>query len=89
MSQIVGTIRQRGQLTIPDKVRENRQWVSDGSAVVIDNSDPQKIIIQPYSKKKDIDWEEFWEDIRRVRASKGEYKGGLSKFIAWDRQTRR
>lgn len=89
MTQLVSTIRQRGQLTIPDRVRESRRWASDGSPVIIDYSDPEKIILQPYSKKKEIDWDEFWQDIKRIRSYKGEYKGSLSKFIAWDRQTRR
>lgn len=89
MSYVVSTIRQRGQLTIPDRVRESRKWASDGSAVLIDDTDPQKIIIHPYSEKKEVDWEKLMRDLERIRSYKGKYKGSLSKFVAKDRETRR
>ena len=89
MNQVISTIRQRGQLTIPDRVREKYKWVAPGLPVSIDSSNPNKIVIEPYSASKKVSWDEFWEDIKRIRSHKGEYKGSLSKFIEWDRQTRR
>ena len=89
MSQLISTVRQRWQLTIPDRVREKYEWITPGSPVSINTTDPNKIVIEPYSVNKITNWEVFWEDIKRIRSYKGEYKGSLSKFIAWDRQTRR
>ena len=89
MPQSISTIRQRGQLTIPNRVREKYKWVSPGSPVTIDTSDPGKIVIEPYSESKRVDWEKLWRDIKRIRSYKGEAGGNLSAFIAKDRENRR
>lgn len=92
MSNIyTGVIRDRGQLTIPDKIRESHDWASPNSIVSIISDKYDEIIIQPHvsNVRKEIDWEKLWIDIQRVRSYKGRGGGNLSKFIAEDRQTRR
>lgn len=92
MSDIyISVIRDRGQLTIPDKIRESLDWVSPNSVVTIISDKSDEIIIKPHDSdvKKEIDWDKLWIDIQRVRSYKGKGGGNLSKFIAEDRQTRR
>ena len=83
-------IRDRGQLTIPDKVRESHDWVRSNSIVTILNKSDE-IVIKPYNAntKREIDWDKLWRDIQRVRSYRGKGGGNLSKFIVEDRQTRR
>ena len=78
-------IRQRGQLTIPDQVREMLVWLRPGSVVGLE-IDEEEIKIKPYtkSKAKGYDWDKIWAGIRLCRSFKGK-RGNLSKFIAEDR----
>lgn len=78
----ISIIRQRGQLTIPDSIRQSINWVTPLSAVSISVVKPDEIVIRPHQTK--LDWDKIWEGIRRARAIKGE-RGNLSKFIAEDR----
>lgn len=88
--QTIGIIRQRGQLTIPDKIRGVLSWLTPSSTVTITSQKPDEIIIRPISVNKNaIDWNELWQDIQRVRSYKGKGGGNLSGFIAEDRQYRR
>lgn len=87
-TQVVAIIRQRGQLTIPDEIRELRPWATPSSVVAITSEKPDEIIIKPHSfQKKQLDWEKLWKQMRRVRAFKGKGRGNLSEFIAKDRET--
>lgn len=88
--QTVGIVRQRGQLTIPDKIRETFRWLTPSSMVTITSQKPDEIVIKPITaSKKTVDWDELWRNIQRVRSYRGKGGGNLSKFIAKDRQTRR
>lgn len=86
--QIVSTIRQRNQLTIPSRAVERHPWAQSGSAVTINITEKQ-IIVEPYAAKKEYDWDKIWAGIKRARSYKGKNKISLSKFIAKDRETRR
>jgi len=88
-SQIVSVIRQRGQLTIPDSIRENVDWISAGSVVTVAQMKPDTIVIHPYKQAKVTDWDDLWKKIELARSFKGKYKGSLSKFIQQDRESRR
>lgn len=77
-------VRQRGQITIPDKIREKYPWANPNNVVTIDAAPDNKIIIEPLKEKKNIDWDALWMQLERVRAYKGR-RGNLSKFIAEDR----
>ena len=81
-------IRQRGQLTLPDAIREKISWLAPGSVVTI-NTETNKVVLSPYSARKTVDWDKLWKDLKRVRAFRGKGRGNLSAFIDEDRQTRR
>ncbi|OGD96014.1 hypothetical protein A3F02_03435 [Candidatus Curtissbacteria bacterium RIFCSPHIGHO2_12_FULL_38_9b] len=83
--RIQGTaiIRDRGQLTIPEKVRKVQTWISPASVVTITSENPDEIVIRPYSSKN-VDWDKLWKMIRKSRSIKGK-RGNLSEFIARDR----
>ena len=87
--QSTTTIRQRGQLTIPDPIRKDVDWTTVGSIVTVAVEKPDKIIISPYSPVKKLNWNKLWRDIERVRSYKGKGGGNLSRFIAEDRESRR
>lgn len=85
-TQVTAIIRDRGQLTIPDSIRELRSWATTNSVVTVISEKPDEIVIKPHDfQKKEVDWDKLWKLIERSRAIKG--KGGnLSGFIAKDRQ---
>lgn len=87
--QTTGIIRQRGQITLPDDIRENVYWATAGSVVTIATTKLDEIVIRPYAPKEEVNWVKLWQDIRRVRSYKGRGRGNLSAFVAEDRQTRR
>jgi len=85
MTQVTAIIRQRGQLTIPDFIRETLNWISPGSVVSIVQTANNELVIKPHAEEKKVDWDKLWRNIQLARSYKGKYKGSLSKFIAEDR----
>ncbi len=85
----VSIIRDRGQLTIPDSIRKLVKWATPLSAVSISVVKPDEIIIKPHQYQKQVDWDQLWKQIKRVRAFKGKGRGNLSTFIMKDREARR
>ena len=81
--QIMAIVRDRGQITIPDKIRSVRTWVSPSSVVSISSAKIDEIVIRPFSSQ-DFDWDRIWGNIARSRSIRGR-RGNLSKFIAEDR----
>lgn len=81
------TIRQRGQLTIPDKVREVLSWLQTGEVVGIDIDDDEVRIRPQAGVKKRVDWDKLWRGLERCRTYKSKKKGEMSgsEFIAMDR----
>lgn len=79
------TIRQRGQLTIPGKLRKKSHWLSEGSVVAILSSFDEEIKVIPYKEKAEkIDWKQIWDKIKLARTFIGK-RGNLSEFILKDR----
>lgn len=72
----VAIIRDRGQLTIPDPVREIAGWVKTSSVVAISIENPQEIIITPHQALREMDLDNLRELIKKSRAIKG--KGNIS-----------
>lgn len=86
--QAIGIVRQRGQLTIPDKIRETFLWLTPSSMVTITSQKPDEIVIRPASaSKKAVDWDKLWNNIELSRSFRGR-GGNLSEFIAKDREQR-
>jgi len=79
-------IRDRGQLTIPEKMREALNWSSTNSVVTLCTTDKGELLIKPFVGNKEVDWDALWEKIHKVRSYKGKH-GNLSKFISSDRES--
>ncbi len=78
-------IRDRGQLTIPEKMREVLRWSSTNSVVTLTTTSKNELVIKPYGSKKQVNWAQIWSNIQLSRSFKG--KGGnLSNFIISDRE---
>lgn len=85
----VVTIRHKGQITIPDKVRTGLSWLNTGSVVHVIPLNRQTLVVKPYSQdeaKKTVDWNKIEDNIALVRSFKGK-TGDLASFIAKDRQS--
>ena len=83
-TQATAIIRERGQLTIPDFIRETLTWATPTSVVTISTEKPDEIVIRPHGTKQQTDWDELWNKIKLSRSFKGK-RGNLSEFISKDR----
>lgn len=81
----VSIVRNRGQLTIPDSIRQIVDWVTPMSVVAISVVKPDEIIITPLQQK--INWDRIWENIRRSRAIKGKGHMSAAEFLKEDRNS--
>lgn len=81
----VSIIRERGQLTIPDSIRQMANWVTPLSAVTISLIKPDEIIIKPHVQK--VNWDQIWGNIRKSRAITGKGKVSSSEFLREDRNS--
>ena len=81
------TIRQRGQLTIPDQVRGMLGWLQTGAVVGIE-ADKDEVRIKPkIVSKKQTDWDKIWRTIKLTRSFKSQGEDiPASQFIVEDRQ---
>lgn len=83
------TIRQRGQLTLPDKLRDELVWLKEGAVVEIETGEDE-VRIKPYVgrvRRGSPDWEKLWANIRLTRGFKSKGKpASASQFIIEDRQ---
>jgi len=80
------TIRQRGQLTIPDQVRETLSWLRTGEVVGIDIDDDE-VRIRPHSKAgRGMNWDDFLTKVQLARSFRGK-RGNLSGMIVADRES--
>ena len=80
------TIRQRGQLTIPDEIREKLSWIRPNSPISISIVKPDEIVIKPHQTL--VDWDKIWKGIKKTRSYKG--KGRILpawKFLELDRKS--
>ena len=78
-------IRDRGQLTIPEKIREVLHWSSPNSVVSVTVTSKNELVIRPFEVKKQTDWYTIWLNIDLSRSYVGN-KGNLSSFISSDRE---
>lgn len=87
MTNIQGTavIRDRGQLTIPEKIRGFLEWSSPNSVVSLTSVSKDELIIRPFEGRKKIDWSAIWMNIDLSRSYVGKQKN-LSNFITSDRE---
>ena len=80
------TIRQRGQLTIPDEIRQQLVWLETGSVVNL-VAEHQEVKIRPYSDQPEpqLNWQKIWDNIHLARSFQGKH-GNLARFILNDRR---
>lgn len=80
-------VRQRGQLTIPDRVRRSTHWLREGEVVGIEVEE-EKIVLKPHFKadQNSFDWKKMWQKIQLTRSFEGK-EGNLSKFVVEDRKS--
>ncbi len=89
MTNVQGTaiIRSRGQLTIPEKVRDVIDWAKPNSVVSMTITSDKRILLEPYEtfKNKATNWDEVWAGIQWARSLKSK-RGSASDFIIRDRE---
>lgn len=87
MSKVYGTaiIRDRGQLTIPEKIRIALKWSFPNSVVSLVTTSGNALLIKPFEVKDQTDWADIWMNIELCRSYKGD-RGNLSGFIIADRE---
>jgi len=86
--QTTAVMRNRGQLTIPDKIRNILGWVKTDSVITIKVIGKNELLIRPYQfEGNNNNWQKIWNNIELSRSFKGG-AGNLSKFIAEDRENR-
>ena len=78
-------VRDRGQLTIPDKIRKSIDWIHPLSPVSITVTQPNEIVIRPHLQNPD--WDTIWNNIHRSRAIKGKGNKSAAAFIEDDRRS--
>ncbi len=79
------TIRDRGQITIPEKIRQGLKWPSVNAVVSLSTITSNELIIKPYQSTKSTDWSRVWNDIKLSRSYTGR-QGDLAEFISSDRE---
>lgn len=85
MISTTATIRNRGQVTIPDKLRGSLHWLQKDSVVSIKAISDKELVIRPYEEEiRKIDWTKILKAVRKLRSFKG-IKGSMSEFITEDR----
>lgn len=81
--QIISIIRNRGQLTLPQSIRNLVTWVNPDSVVSLTVIQPDQIVIKPHSQL--VNWDQVWNNIKKSRAIAGKGKVETSRYIASDR----
>ena len=82
----ISVIRERGQLTIPDSIRQAVGWVAPMSAVSISVVKPDEIVIKPHQQK--VDWNRLWKLIKKSRSlGIGRATTSAAEFLEKDRRS--
>ena len=94
-TQTVAKIRERGQLTVPQEIREALDWPDEEIIVKISTTQDgfrvEKLpISHPQQTKKKLtkkEWDKIYEDMERISRS-GKQDVSLVEFLRRDRDTR-
>jgi len=82
----ISVIRERGQLTIPDSIRQAVGWATPMSAVSISVVKPDEIVIKPHQQK--VDWNRLWKLIKKSRSlGIGRSTTSAAEFLEKDRRS--
>lgn len=86
-------IRQRGQLTIPAKMRTQLPWLNEESFVSME-AQGNALMVRPLAlspltpserRKREREFKRIWQELRRL-SRKGRQDVNLSQFVNEDRQ---
>lgn len=94
-TQTISKIRERGQLTVPQSIRQALNWPQDEVMVKIVTIDDgfrvEKLpISHPQHPKKKLtkkEWDKIWKTFERISRS-GRQDISLKEFVRHDRDTR-
>ncbi len=94
-SQTIAKIRGRGQLTVPQNIRQALNWPEDEVMVkIVTTQDGFRVerlpIAHPQAKQKKLSkkqWDQIWKDLEEFSKS-GRQDIKLTEFIRKDRDTR-
>jgi len=85
-TQGTAVIRNRGQLTIPEKIRQVLYWSLPNSVVTVTANSKDELIIRPFKEQKHVDWASVWLNIGLSRSFLGK-NTSLSDFVLKDRES--
>lgn len=80
----VGILRNRGQLTIPDKIRQSVYWLNQNSAIVFTVTNQQKIFIEPHQPLKNLQF--IMSLVKKSRSIHGKSSVSGTEFLQQDRK---
>ncbi|MCA9372080.1 AbrB/MazE/SpoVT family DNA-binding domain-containing protein [Candidatus Woesebacteria bacterium] len=80
-------IRNRGQLTIPDKIREQLDWVETSMPITIAVRGKHEIVLQPVKKVQGKQRKMLLQTMKKIRKLPSA-KTNLTQFVINDRQNR-
>lgn len=83
----VGIVRDRGQLTIPNEIRQVNKWIAKDTPVTMYAVDSETIVIKPIIIKPKTN-KELYQEVLELR-KRGNKNTNLTDFVINDRQTRR
>lgn len=82
----IGVVRRRGQLTIPDNIREGVAWLQPESVVEVLLNAQDEIQLRPYHQpRNNLTWERIKREMDRIRSFPGKDMD-TTAFIAADRR---
>lgn len=82
------TIRQRGQLTIPEEIREQLPWLEPDHIVGLETRGLQEVVVKPFGQTQSSGaerWAKAWEAIQIAHTFAGK-RGHLARFVVEDRE---
>jgi len=83
---VTSIIRERGQLTIPNSIRNRVNWIMPMSAITISLTKPDEILIKPH--QPETNWDTIWKGIKKMHTitGKGQTQSAVD-FLTKDRSS--
>ena len=82
MKDSLAIIRDRYQLTIPEEIRKNLNWLKTQKVVRWVLVGEDKVLVEPYQESA-VSWPEIWENLKKVKNWGA--KSNLADFVVADR----
>lgn len=85
MNTVIGVIRGRNQVTIPDSIRKKVSWIGPNTVITFTTQGDDAIVIKPH--KKTYDWDALWKQIKKSRSYTGKGTMSAAEFLERDRNS--